>query len=157
MLPIIPSIVQGNNQMLGSPVNRIKLTGLAASRALADAPLLLLLPHHPHPLPSLPPSSSSLARSLLRSPAHALAAPLASYTAPFAARCAPLLTRADGLANAGLDAVESRYPYPFRTPPQDIIADIRGSADHARAVAAKTVDDRLKSPAVAVAQGIDQV
>ncbi|ETW77802.1 hypothetical protein HETIRDRAFT_453922 [Heterobasidion irregulare TC 32-1] len=91
-----------------------------------------------------------------RDAAHALAAPLAPYTAPFAARCAPLLTRADGLANAGLDAVESRYPYPFRTPPQDIIADIRGSADHARAVAAKTVDDRLKNPAVAVAQGIDQ-
>ncbi|ETW80565.1 hypothetical protein HETIRDRAFT_237669, partial [Heterobasidion irregulare TC 32-1] len=66
-------IVQGNNQMLGSPVNRIKLTGLAASRALADAPLLPLA-LHPHPLPSSPPSSSSLARSLLRSPAHAFTA-----------------------------------------------------------------------------------
>jgi aarF domain-containing kinase len=31
-------IVQGNNQFLGSPVNRIKITGLWASRALAENP-----------------------------------------------------------------------------------------------------------------------
>ena len=31
-------IVQGNNQFLGSPVNRIKITGLWASRALVDNP-----------------------------------------------------------------------------------------------------------------------
>jgi aarF domain-containing kinase len=31
-------IVQGNNQFLGSPVNRIKLTGTWASRALVDSP-----------------------------------------------------------------------------------------------------------------------
>lgn len=31
-------IVQGNNQFLGSPVNRIKITGLWASRALAESP-----------------------------------------------------------------------------------------------------------------------
>ncbi|KAK0877132.1 hypothetical protein LTR87_009058 [Friedmanniomyces endolithicus] len=31
-------IVQGNNQFLGSPVNRVKITGMWASRALADNP-----------------------------------------------------------------------------------------------------------------------
>lgn len=31
-------IVQGNNQFLGSPVNRIKITGMWASRALVDNP-----------------------------------------------------------------------------------------------------------------------
>ena len=31
-------IVQGNNQFLGSPVNRIKITGNWASRALAESP-----------------------------------------------------------------------------------------------------------------------
>ncbi|KAH8726822.1 ABC1 family-domain-containing protein [Phaeosphaeriaceae sp. PMI808] len=31
-------IVQGNNQFLGSPVNRIKITGLWASRALVESP-----------------------------------------------------------------------------------------------------------------------
>ena len=35
-------IVQGNNQYLGSPVNRIKITGLWASRALVDSPDLSL-------------------------------------------------------------------------------------------------------------------
>ena len=33
-------IVQGNNQFLGSPVNRIKITGTWASRALAESPNL---------------------------------------------------------------------------------------------------------------------
>lgn len=33
-------IVQGNNQMLGSPVNRIKITGFAASAALTQTPNL---------------------------------------------------------------------------------------------------------------------
>ncbi|KAL4970146.1 ABC1 kinase family protein [Aspergillus stella-maris] len=36
-------IVQGNNQFLGSPVNRIKITGLWASRALVESPELPLL------------------------------------------------------------------------------------------------------------------
>lgn len=36
-------IVQGNNQYLGSPVNRIKITGLWASRALAESRDLPLL------------------------------------------------------------------------------------------------------------------
>ncbi|KAH8703529.1 ABC1 domain protein [Talaromyces proteolyticus] len=31
-------IVQGNNQFLGSPVNRVKITGMWASRALAESP-----------------------------------------------------------------------------------------------------------------------
>jgi aarF domain-containing kinase len=35
-------IVQGNNQYMGSPVNRIKLTGMWASRALVDNPDLSL-------------------------------------------------------------------------------------------------------------------
>ena len=35
-------IVQGNNQFLGSPVNRIKMTGSWASRSLVDAPDLTL-------------------------------------------------------------------------------------------------------------------
>ncbi|THH21361.1 hypothetical protein EW146_g173 [Bondarzewia mesenterica] len=36
-------IVQGNNQMLGSPVNRIKITGFSASTALTRAPHLTLV------------------------------------------------------------------------------------------------------------------
>ncbi|KAL3493766.1 ABC1 family-domain-containing protein [Aspergillus germanicus] len=36
-------IVQGNNQFLGSPVNRVKITGLWASRALVESPDLPLV------------------------------------------------------------------------------------------------------------------
>jgi len=35
-------IVQGNNQMFGSPVNRIKITATWASRSLAEAPNMTL-------------------------------------------------------------------------------------------------------------------
>lgn len=35
-------MVQGNNQSLGSPVNRIKITGYWASRSLASSPNLTL-------------------------------------------------------------------------------------------------------------------
>ncbi|PCH34966.1 hypothetical protein WOLCODRAFT_139660 [Wolfiporia cocos MD-104 SS10] len=79
-----------------------------------------------------------------------------SYTEPLQKRLAPLIVRADGYANMGLDAVESRYPYPFKTPTEDILRDIKGRSDQARDVANKTIDERVKSPAYNVAQGIDQ-
>ena len=65
--------------------------------------------------------------------------------------------KSDGLANKGLDAVESRYPYPFKTPTEDIVKDLKGRSDQARNVANKTIDDALVHPALIVAQGIDQV
>ncbi|EIW54800.1 lipid droplet-associated perilipin protein [Trametes versicolor FP-101664 SS1] len=79
-----------------------------------------------------------------------------SYTEPIQKRLAPILTKADGLANKGLDAVESRYPYPFQTPTEDIIKDLKGHSDHAKDVANKTLDDKVRTPAYQVAQGIDQ-
>ncbi|OCH89194.1 lipid droplet-associated perilipin protein [Obba rivulosa] len=63
---------------------------------------------------------------------------------------------ADQFANKGLDVVESRYPYPFKTPPEDIYRDIKGQSNHARDVANKTLDEKVRSPALNVAQGIDQ-
>lgn len=79
------------------------------------------------------------------------------YTEPLQKTIAPLLVRADGLANKGLDVVESRYPYPFKTPTEDIVKDLRGRSDQARDIANKTIDEKVKSPAITVAQGIDQV
>ncbi|KAH9848713.1 lipid droplet-associated perilipin protein [Lenzites betulinus] len=79
-----------------------------------------------------------------------------SYTEPIQKRLAPILSKADGLANKGLDAVESRYPYPFQTPTEDIIKDLKGHSDHAKDVANKTLDDKVRTPAYQVAQGIDQ-
>lgn len=43
-----------------------------------------------------------------------------NYTKPVQARLAPLIDRADGVALQGLNAVESRFPYPFQTSTQDV-------------------------------------
>lgn len=80
-----------------------------------------------------------------------------SYAAPLQKTLSPLLACADGYANKGLDVVESRYPYPFKTPTEDIVKDLRGRSDAAKEVANKTLDERVKNPAYNVAQGIDQV
>ncbi|CDO71039.1 hypothetical protein BN946_scf184844.g43 [Trametes cinnabarina] len=79
-----------------------------------------------------------------------------SYTEPIQKRLAPILTKADDLANKGLDVVESRYPYPFHTPTEEIFKDLKGRSDHAKDVANKTLDEKVKTPAYQVAQGIDQ-
>jgi hypothetical protein len=79
------------------------------------------------------------------------------YTEPLQARLAPLTTRADEFANAGLDVVESRYPYPFKAKPEEITTYVRERRESAFSVANKTIDEKVKSPAYGVAQGIDQV
>lgn len=79
------------------------------------------------------------------------------YSAPLQARLAPLVARADGLANAAVDAVEARCPYPFRATTDDVARDLAAHSDHAKGVANKTLDDRVRAPAGRVAQGIDQV
>ncbi|TCD66579.1 hypothetical protein EIP91_001136 [Steccherinum ochraceum] len=79
-----------------------------------------------------------------------------SYTEPIQKTLAPLLIRADGFANMGMDAVESRYPYPFKTPTEDIMKDLKDRGDYAYDVANKTLNERVTSPAIQVAQGIDQ-
>ena len=80
-----------------------------------------------------------------------------SYTEPLQKCFAPILVRADGLANKGLDAVESRLPYAFHTPTEDILKDLKANSDHAKDVATKTIDERVRTPAYNIAQGIDQV
>ncbi|EPQ52361.1 hypothetical protein GLOTRDRAFT_65234 [Gloeophyllum trabeum ATCC 11539] len=75
---------------------------------------------------------------------------------PLQTRLAPILVKADGYANKAVDVVESRYPYPFKTPTEDIVKDVKAKSDEARDVATKTIDDRVKKPVAGVAQGIDQ-
>ena len=79
------------------------------------------------------------------------------YAEPLQQRFAPLLTRADEYANLGLDAVESRYPYPFKAAPEDIVKDLKSRSDHAKDLANKTIEERVKSPAANAVAGIDQV
>ncbi|RDX51717.1 lipid droplet-associated perilipin protein [Lentinus brumalis] len=78
------------------------------------------------------------------------------YTEPLQQRLAPILTRADHLANKTLDVVEARVPYPFHATTEDVIKDLKGRSDAAKDVATKTIDDRVKTPALNIAQGIDQ-
>ena len=78
------------------------------------------------------------------------------WTEPVQKTLAPLIVRADTLANKSLDVVESRYPYPFKTPTEDIVKDLKGRSDQARDIAAKTVTTAV-TPVYTVAHGIDQV
>ncbi|KAI5122615.1 hypothetical protein M0805_008705 [Coniferiporia weirii] len=75
---------------------------------------------------------------------------------PIQARLAPVILRADGFANKAVDAVESRYPYPFHTPTEEIYGTLRQHSENAYGVANKTIDDRVRTPAYGLAQGIDQ-
>jgi hypothetical protein len=79
------------------------------------------------------------------------------YTEPIQVRLAPLTTRADGFANAGLDVVESRYPYPFKAKPEEISTYVWERRESALNAANKTIDEKVKTPAYGVVQGIDQV
>jgi hypothetical protein len=123
-------------------------------------------------LSSIPLVSSSLSTLHTRLSANAYTAPpyhtaaaLSAYArgtavraaAPILPRVAPLVARADGLANAAVDAVQTRYPYPFEATPEKVVQDLHASAEGARGVANKTLDDRVRAPAGRVVVGIDQV
>ncbi|KAG1748332.1 uncharacterized protein EDB91DRAFT_1113423 [Suillus paluster] len=88
---------------------------------------------------------------LTRSPYHVaqtLTNTAYNYSQPIQIRLAPLIVRADGIANKGLDAVESRCPYVFQAKPEEV-------ASYVRETATKTFDN-VKSPAVGVAEGLDK-
>jgi len=90
---------------------------------------------------------------LTRSPYHAAQAithTAYNYSQPIQIRLAPLIVRADGIVNKGLDAVQSRFPYPFEAKPEEV-------ANYVREKANKTFDKTVKSPACGVAEGIDKV
>ena len=121
--------------------------------------------HRVGSIPLVAESLNSINNTLLNNPytqtpyttATELSKRALGYTEPIQKRLAPLLTRADGLANKGLDVVESRIPYAFHTPTEDILKDLKANSDHAKGVATKTIDERVRTPAYNIAQGIDQV
>ncbi|KAF5379015.1 hypothetical protein D9615_006050 [Tricholomella constricta] len=85
------------------------------------------------------------------------------YSEPLQVRLAPLIVQADGYANKAVDAVESRYPYPFKAKPEEVATLVRERRKTAEDyvtnsvnVANKTIDENIKTPAINVAQGIDQ-
>ena len=104
--------------------------------------------------------SSLISNPYTRSPyttAQAISLSALRASEPLAAKLAPIIVRADGFAIKGLDAVESRYPYPFTVQSEDLLKALKERSEYARDVANKTIDERVRSPAYSAAQGIDQV
>ncbi|KAF9528398.1 lipid droplet-associated perilipin protein [Crepidotus variabilis] len=94
-----------------------------------------------------------------RSPyAHAKTLSSTAYrlSEPIQCKLAPLILRVDGLANNLVDAVQSRYPYPFEAQPEEVATYVRETKDNTINGVNKAIDDRVKTPALHVAQGIDQ-
>ncbi|KAJ6565982.1 hypothetical protein B0H10DRAFT_2238742 [Mycena sp. CBHHK59/15] len=84
-------------------------------------------------------------------------------TAPLQVRLAPLIESADGYANKAVDVVQSKYPYPFEAKPEDVASYVRerrqSAADFVaerRLSANKTIDEKVKAPAITVACDMDQ-
>ena len=104
---------------------------------------------------------STLSSNLLtRSPYHAaqvITQTAYSFSQPLQIRLAPLIVSADGYANKGLDAIEQKYPYPFKVKPEEVATYVRERRDSVVSSANERFDKNVKSPAVGVAEGIDKV
>jgi hypothetical protein len=77
---------------------------------------------------------------------------------------APLIVKVDGIANMAVDVVESRYPYPFKAKPEEVAALARQGQQNTTAFVHervnnmnKAIDEKVRTPALNVAQDIDQV
>jgi hypothetical protein len=77
-------------------------------------------------------------------------------TQPIQVRLAPLIVRVDGIANKAVDVVEARYPYPFNAQPQEVVTYVRQRKDNT-INGVKAIGDKVTTPAMNVAQGIDHV
>ena len=92
---------------------------------------------------------------------YSAAQAIGSYTyrvsEPIQVRLAPVIERADGFANMAVDAVESRYPYPFKTPTDEVIGRIRKNSVAAVDAANTAIEGKVKTPARNVVKGVDQV
>ncbi|KAF8604985.1 hypothetical protein BDV93DRAFT_470800 [Ceratobasidium sp. AG-I] len=73
---------------------------------------------------------------------------------PVQVRLAPVIGRADGYANKGLDALESRWPYPFQASTEEVVGTLKQGPDVAYGLAAayadaanKVYESKVKAPA----------
>ncbi|EJC97725.1 uncharacterized protein FOMMEDRAFT_115046 [Fomitiporia mediterranea MF3/22] len=90
------------------------------------------------------------------STAQAIGSAAFRVSEPIQARLAPVINRADGIANKAVDVVESRYPYPFHAPTEEIYGHLKQHSEHAYGVANKTIDDKVRTPAYGIVKGVDQ-
>ncbi|KAG6872493.1 hypothetical protein C0995_009355 [Termitomyces sp. Mi166 len=84
-------------------------------------------------------------------------------TEPLQTRFAPIISQADGFANKAYDAVESRYPYPFKAKPEEVVSAIQEGKQHASELlngayngVNKKIDANIRTPAINAATGIDK-
>ena len=85
--------------------------------------------------------------------AKALSNTAFKLTGPIQNVLAPIIVRVDGIANMAVDVVESRYPYPFRAKPEEVAALARQGQENMN----KAIDEKVRTPALNVAQDIDHV
>ncbi|KAF8549439.1 hypothetical protein OG21DRAFT_1469968 [Imleria badia] len=100
-----------------------------------------------------------LSNMLTRSPYHAaqiITQTAYNFSQPLQIRLAPFIVSADGYANKGLDAIEQKYPYPFKVKPEDVSTYVRERRDSVVSSANERFDKTVKTPAVGVAEGIDK-
>ncbi|KAF8190887.1 lipid droplet-associated perilipin protein [Pholiota molesta] len=145
-------------------------TETAPAPAQTQAPEVTVLSR----VASIPMISSSLntinealsSNTYTRSPyAHAkeLSSSAYKFTEPLQVKLAPLIVRADGYANKAVDAVESRYPYPFKAQPEEVATLVRERKESTTNYVServndvnKAIDANVKTPALNVAHDIDQ-
>ncbi|KAJ7066483.1 hypothetical protein C8F01DRAFT_981884 [Mycena amicta] len=86
-----------------------------------------------------------------------------TYAAPLQVRLGPWLASADSYANKAVDAVETRYPYPFKAQPEEMSSFVRERSasvtkmvEETRENANKAIETRITTPAKEAAIGFDQ-
>ncbi|KAJ8082014.1 hypothetical protein PM082_007860 [Marasmius tenuissimus] len=78
------------------------------------------------------------------------------FSEPLQVQLSPILCRADQYANKAVDFVEARYPFPLKATPEELYGWVRETQQSYADYATRTIDERVKSPAIHVAQGIDK-
>ncbi|KAL0578389.1 hypothetical protein V5O48_003610 [Marasmius crinis-equi] len=75
---------------------------------------------------------------------------------PLQIQLSPIISRADQYANKAVDFVESRYPFPLKATPDEVYDWVRDTQQSYADYASRTIDERVRNPALHVAQGIDK-
>ncbi|KAG7095495.1 hypothetical protein E1B28_006234 [Marasmius oreades] len=75
---------------------------------------------------------------------------------PLQAPLAPFISRADQYANKAVDLAEAHYPFPMKATPVEVYDWVRETQQSYANYATRTIDERVKNPALYVAQGIDK-
>ncbi|KAJ7180874.1 hypothetical protein C8R46DRAFT_886129 [Mycena filopes] len=93
------------------------------------------------------------------STAKGISASAYKLSEPLQIQLRPVIVTADKYTNKAFDVVEGVFPAPFKTKPEDIsgyVRDRRQSASEYIAGYNKALDEKVRTPAVSVAVGMDQ-